>query len=102
MLRIISNRFRWGRTATTIRPDIFSTPVRIKQRHWSGLNVMYSDSSAVWIERNVLKNDLPSGVRLYGLTSTVTPVASGAFDALSDTFPATSVSNPIMQAIWEM
>jgi hypothetical protein len=41
-------------------------------------------------------------VRLYEFTASYTPVAAGAFEALSDSFPATSVANPIMQAIWEM
>jgi prepilin-type N-terminal cleavage/methylation domain-containing protein len=80
--------------------DIFSTPVRLTQRHRSGVNIGYSDGSAVWVERKAFTNDVPKTVRLYGLTATqTTPVA---FESLTDLFPATSTGNPVMQAIWEM
>jgi prepilin-type N-terminal cleavage/methylation domain-containing protein/prepilin-type processing-associated H-X9-DG protein len=82
--------------------DIFSTPIRFNQRHNTGMNVLYSDGSGNWVERKALTNDVPTSVRLYGLTTTLTAVGAGAWEALTDNFPATSVANPIMQAIWEM
>jgi len=83
-----------------IAADIFSTPWRLNQRHSTGINVVYSDSSAFWVERKALTQEVPKTVRLYGLTTT--PTTPGAFESLSDTFVATSQGNPIMQAIWEM
>src|SRR2546423_12422172 len=34
-----------------IAADIFSTPARIIQRHVKGINVLYADGSAIWVER---------------------------------------------------
>jgi prepilin-type N-terminal cleavage/methylation domain-containing protein len=80
--------------------DIFSTPIRLTQRHKDGINTLYSDGSATWVERAALTKEVPATVRLYGLTTTqTTPVA---FESLTDLFPATSTGNPVMQAIWEM
>jgi prepilin-type N-terminal cleavage/methylation domain-containing protein/prepilin-type processing-associated H-X9-DG protein len=83
-----------------IAADIFSTPIRLNQRHEKGINVLYADGSAEWVLRKTLTTDVPATVRLYGLTTTqTTPVA---FESLSDAFPAVTTGNPIMQAIWEM
>jgi prepilin-type processing-associated H-X9-DG protein len=85
---------------SALAADIFSTPIRLTQRHQSGINVLYSDGSGEWVERKALTNDVPKTVRLYGITTTqTTPVA---FETLTDSFPATSTGNPVMQAIWEM
>jgi len=85
---------------SALAADIFSTPVRITQRHEKGINVAYSDGSAEWVERKALTNDVPKTVRLYGITTT--PTTPVAFESLTDLFPATSTGNPVMQAIWEM
>jgi prepilin-type processing-associated H-X9-DG protein len=53
--------------------DIVTSPWRLNQRHNKGINVLYSDGSADWVERKALTNDLPKSVRLYGKTTTLTP-----------------------------
>jgi prepilin-type N-terminal cleavage/methylation domain-containing protein len=80
--------------------DIFATPQRLNQRHPKGINVAYSDSSAMWVERKALTNDLQP-IRLYGLTTTLsTPVA---FEAQTDTFIVNrAIGNTLMQSIWDM
>jgi prepilin-type processing-associated H-X9-DG protein len=85
---------------SALAADIFSTPVRIQQRHKDGFNVAYSDGSANWIPRKSLTSDVPKTVFLYGVTTT--PTTPVAFESLTDNFPATATGNPIMQAIWEM
>jgi prepilin-type processing-associated H-X9-DG protein len=83
-----------------VSADIFSTPWRLNQRHNKGINVLYADGSADWVERKTLTNDIPKSVKLYGktpLTAWTTP-----FEQLPDTFVAEVPGNTIMQAIWEM
>ncbi len=82
-----------------IAADIFSNPMRIRQRHEKGINVAYSDGSAEWVERRAFDNDLPKTVRLYGMTTTQTNVP--AFNTLI-TDNTGNTNNPIMQAVWEM
>jgi prepilin-type N-terminal cleavage/methylation domain-containing protein/prepilin-type processing-associated H-X9-DG protein len=85
-----------------IAADIFSSPVRIQQRHVKGINVLYADGSGNWVLRKTLTNDLPASVRLYGMTTTQTAVSPGSFEALSDAFILPAFANPLFQAIWEM
>jgi prepilin-type N-terminal cleavage/methylation domain-containing protein/prepilin-type processing-associated H-X9-DG protein len=80
-----------------IAADIFSTPMRIQQRHTKGINVAYADGSVNWVEREALKRDLPKLIKLYG-SSQQTP---GSFEALPDTWSGNG-NNTIMHAIWEM
>ena len=82
-----------------IASDIFATPWRLNQRHNKGINVLYADGSANWVERKALTTDIPKQVRLYGKTTTYTNVTL-QFESLPDTF--VSNANPLMQAIWEM
>jgi hypothetical protein len=88
-----------------IAADIFSTPSRITQRHETGINVVYSDSSANWVERKALTNDLPQRIRLYGVTTIFTNIdvnGTHKFEAFPDSFVAQKRGNEMMQAIWEM
>ncbi|MEA2707879.1 MAG: hypothetical protein QOF78_480 [Phycisphaerales bacterium] len=86
--------------------DIFSGPMRIQQRHEKGINIAFADGSAEWVERKALTNDLPASVRLYGLTTTQTPLPA-KFEDLDDAFGKTKTGgtvdcNVVMQAVWEM
>jgi prepilin-type N-terminal cleavage/methylation domain-containing protein/prepilin-type processing-associated H-X9-DG protein len=87
--------------------DIVTSPWRLNQRHNKGINVLYSDGSADWVERKALTNDLPKSVRLYGKTTTLTPVPV-AWEDVSDEPPNKTIqgvtfdANVLMQAIWEM
>ncbi|MEA2733917.1 MAG: hypothetical protein QOE14_368 [Humisphaera sp.] len=91
---------------SAIAADIFSGPMRIVQRHEKGINIAFADGSAEWVERKALTNDLPASVRLYGLTTTQTPLPA-KFEDLDDAFGKTKTGgtvdcNVVMQAVWEM
>jgi prepilin-type processing-associated H-X9-DG protein len=79
--------------------DIFSNPMRVRQRHEKGVNVVYADGSAEWVDIQHFEKDLPPTVRLYGLTTTQTTVP--AFSTLTSDVTGNK-NNAIMQAIWEM
>ena len=85
----------------TVSSDIFSTPWRLNQRHNKGINVLYADGSADWVERKALTNDIPKSVKLYGKTTPLTAWTT-PFESLPDAFVAEVPGNTIMQAIWEM
>jgi len=91
---------------TALVSDIFAAPMRLQQRHVKGMNVGYADGSGDWIERKALTNDLPPSVRLYGITTALTPLPA-PFEDLDDAFGKTKSGgtvdcNIVMQAIWEM
>jgi type II secretory pathway pseudopilin PulG len=87
--------------------DIFATPHRIKWRHIKGINVLYSDGSALWTEKEVFvtaqwKNKLP-GTWVppagSGWSSTVVPFD----DNMPQAFPGnSSADNGTMACIWEL
>jgi prepilin-type N-terminal cleavage/methylation domain-containing protein len=92
-----------------IAADIFATPQRINQRHRTGINVVYSDSSAMWVERAALKNELPKFIQVYGNPSPTkkVPLVPGLFDTWADSFPADTTSvnsgvNTTLQGFWEL
>src|SRR5205823_2565532 len=89
-----------------IAADIFSTPTRLAQRHQTGINVVYSDGSAVWVDRKALTNDLPAYVFMYGWykpgQQIRTNITAGSFEKLGDSFGSAKNINPIMQGIWQM
>jgi prepilin-type N-terminal cleavage/methylation domain-containing protein/prepilin-type processing-associated H-X9-DG protein len=78
--------------------DIFSNPMRVRQRHEKGVNVVYSDGSAEWVDIQHFNKDLPATVRLYGRASESTVPA---FSSLT-TDGTSNQNNVLMQAIWEM
>jgi prepilin-type N-terminal cleavage/methylation domain-containing protein len=85
--------------------DIFSTPSRVNQRHETGINVAYSDSSAFWVERKAFSNDLPQRIRLYGLTpifTNILPASTHKWEAMPDSFGSGKTPNETMQACWDM
>ena len=82
--------------------DIFGAPVRINQRHAKGFNVGYADSSAEWVERKALTNDLPKQVNLYGSPTRVTQIPVNAFESIGSDDTTSNSQNPLMQACWEM
>ncbi|HEX8522774.1 MAG TPA: type II secretion system protein [Tepidisphaeraceae bacterium] len=90
--------------------DIFATPQRINYRHTTGINVAYSDSSAMWVERKALSNDLPTSVQLYGVPgrSASYPLPNkNFFNTWSDQFRAADpqtlrATNGYLQGMWEV
>ena len=85
--------------------DIFSNPSRVQQRHETGINVAYSDSSVVWVERGAFSREMPKTIRLYGLTKIFTnidPNGTHKWESLPTDFVAAKRGNEIMQALWDM
>jgi hypothetical protein len=78
--------------------DIFSTPHRINYRHRTGINVVYSDGSAKWIDRKPFDR-LPQ--------TWVPPTGSGwpssviIFSTLDHGFVAGAGANGTIASIWE-
>ena len=85
-----------------IATDIFGFPVRINQRHRTGFNVAYADSSAEWIERKALTNDLPKSIPQYGNTAKMVDIPAGAFEAVGTNDATSNTHNNLMQACWAM
>jgi len=85
-----------------IAADIFGAPVRINQRHLKGFNVAYADTSAEFVDRKTLTNDLPKSVDLYGNPAKNTVIPANAFENLALDDTTSNVQNPLMQACWEM
>jgi hypothetical protein len=87
-----------------IAADIFGAPVRINQRHLKGFNVAYADTSAEWVERKALTNDLPTSIQLYGnpAPGSTKTIPANAFENLAMDDTTSNVQNPLMQACWEM
>ncbi len=90
-----------------IAADIFATPQRINQRHKTGINVVYTDSSAMWVERDAFRKELPKTVKLYNspsptLSFQLSPVV---FDGWADSFfPQSQIktANSYLQGMWQV
>lgn len=83
--------------------DIFTNPIRIQQRHKTGLNVLYTDCSAMWVEREALTKSLPTQVYFDGnLSQPATPIRARWFESITDDVTNSTARNPLHQAIWEM
>jgi prepilin-type N-terminal cleavage/methylation domain-containing protein len=84
--------------------DIISTPHRVEIRHKKGVNVLYANGSANWVERQTFTRDIRKTQRLYNPSNPTLPVTTAAeFEMLPHAFGATTApKQALFQAIWEM
>jgi prepilin-type N-terminal cleavage/methylation domain-containing protein len=82
--------------------DIISTPHRVEIRHKKGVNVLYANGSANWVERQAFTKDIRKQQRLYGPANPITNItAANEFEKLPHQFSGLN-AQATMQAIWEM
>ena len=85
-----------------ISADIFATPHRIEWRHKKGINVLYANGHAKWLDRGAFDKLPPSWKLPPGAptswTTTVFP-----FESLPQPFPGTGYQyNGTIASIWEL
>lgn len=87
--------------------DIFTNPVRVRQRHKSGFNASYTDGSVMWIElspieRGGMTKAIPSSVYLYGDRARLTTLAPMTWENITDDLTNVPGRDALHQAIWQM
>lgn len=82
--------------------DVISTPHRVEIRHKKGVNVLYANGSANWVDREAFTKSIRKQQRLYGPSQPLTNItAANEFENLPHNFVGLN-AQATMQAIWEM